>query len=214
MLAALAPFVALTLTLAPAAQDWKQKPYVDWNLEDTISLLNDSPWARTKDRIVMINPWRAYRVSYVIRLHSARPVKLALAKAAQFFPERNLLNVSPFDLSKAEAFIESITFGDFIVVSISVAPYRLLGSLRDTSLEDLKKVTSLSIGDTRLPLLHYLPPRQTSTREALFFFERPSSAVSKSDQLRFSTEFEGRRRVKLQHRFKFKEMDFEGRLEF
>jgi len=212
----------------------KMKPWTEWSEKDAQKILDDSPWARTQVETdtseMFFSPTtqgnsgagttrgtqgatnQATNVNFHIRLLSAKPVRLALA--------RTITAKQPDMAASMKAFVDR-DFSEFIVVAVSwdstdqrySGPAMQLFNSANTGL--LKNKTFLEVkGGQRNFLGQYLAP-QSDGLGAKFIFPRmvdEKAFVPADGELRFWSEFSAN--IKLNMRFKLSEMTYEGKLEY
>ena len=206
----------LTLGLAPADKPWTEKPQAEWTLEDSQAVLWDSPWVEHKTFTDYVTHRFFREVRCYARLHSARPVRLALARLAQYQPGRHLRYAGPIDNDTVLETAQSLDTPGEISLTLTCTARRYRWMLEAESFEALRDSTYLILGKgkKKLPLAFYHPPSQTISRDALLRFRRPDGLDSLGKEIRFVCRFGTRRKVELDFKFKLKDLIFEGRLEY
>ncbi|RPJ56368.1 MAG: hypothetical protein EHM23_23760 [Acidobacteria bacterium] len=114
--------IFFVLALFPESAVW-EKDFHSWSLEEALSILNDSPWAReqTATRVVggigsgIAGEKEIYERFYV-RLLSARPIREAYARA-----DRLISNTESVDPTAAKSAKDSLDLdtSDWIVVAVA-----------------------------------------------------------------------------------------------
>ncbi len=206
----------LTLGLLPADKPWTEKPQDEWTLEDSQAVLWESPWVDHKTFTDFVTHRFFREVRCYARLHSARPIRLAMARLAQLQPGRHLRFAGPVDNDKVLETAESLDTPGEISVTLSCTARGYRWMLEAESFETLSESTYLVLGKEKrkIPLSFYHPPSQTISRDALFRFHRPHGADPLKKEIRFVCTFGDRRKVDLDLKFKIKDLVFEGQLEY
>jgi hypothetical protein len=120
-----ATIIVTPLGMAVAhAQFWAQKEKEAWSQQECARMLRDSPWAAQvlgvmdPNEISLVGPARP-RITYVVQLWSAKPVRMAMARNVQFEPR--FMNLSPEERQRmytdAKGFIEE-NYDDAVVAHI------------------------------------------------------------------------------------------------
>lgn len=205
-----AVFVLLfTLATSYAADFWVKKPYSKWSADECERMLEDSPWAQTKNlvtpsavppvvvrqQIVGIpNPdvggETAPEISYSTQFRSAAPIREAVVRSAQLrahYDKMTPQQKSEFDANAAKFL--SATFPDTVVVVVTfrsnVTAYDsdLRNYWKSQSAATLHETVFLNAGKERLQLLKYA----CENNEMEFVFPRPKTQLASDDLL--SIEF-------------------------
>jgi hypothetical protein len=215
-----------------AAQVWLQKQPEDWSQRDCERLLRDSPWARQLVAaldLAEVSLFRGSRprITYVVQLWSARPVRLALARNARF--DVRYLAMSPAEREQMDAdargFVEQ-SYSDAVVIEVIYGADRVATDkdLRffwgNQSLDSVKPHAALLTPRGRVELKAFTPkvggrdemqltfPRSVAGRPIL---EPGDDAFSlELDVPRFSNAPAHRLSV----RFDARKLLFEGKLEY
>lgn len=208
----------LALGLAKASSDkpWAEKPQEEWTLEETNAVLWDSPWVQHETYTHFVTHRIMREVRCYARLHSARPVRLAMARRAQLQPGPHLRYAGPVDNQEVRQLAESLDTPGEISLTVACTSRGYSFMLERESLETLQDSTYLLLGKDKkkVPLAFYHPPSQTATHEAFFRFPRPADAEPLKKEIRFVCTFGHRREIDLDFKFKLKDLVFEGRVEY
>lgn len=114
---------------------WISKEPDLWTLQDAERILWESPWVQ-EQRFRFYNSRRRVRqITYFVRLQSARPVRLALAKAFLSQPEDYVVSVNRTDPQKMHELSESFKLEDELVLSLIMSPRFVHTRLNNHSLE-------------------------------------------------------------------------------
>jgi hypothetical protein len=226
--------LALGSLFVLAAGFWEWKPYMEWSEEETVTMLTDSPWARThttvRNQFRLWNdshdfrPWdspcdcrealtalpvvatKGFTSSYYVRFQTASPIRRAVSRL-WFLKDR-------ISREQVEELVQSAPFERHIVVVVTAAP-ELAQSELDTictaSLQDAMCVLSLEDSGRSIPLCQYVSPRQAGTGEAYFVF--PRVRVVEPEETVVSFDCRINEEIRLLCDFRLGEMWFEGRLE-
>jgi hypothetical protein len=218
------------------------RPWREWTKKDVERVLNDSPWGRTQidtDTSEMFyrpqaapaartgasnadptrderggSTNRATEVRYRIRWFSSRPIRRAMAREVALREGE----LSERLLEFAEGAVESRTV---IAVTFEADDQRYAArvseSLNAATTATLKNSTYLERRDgTRVFLQEYIPPTANTVGAALFVFPRRVGELplltSDTGDVRFYSEYP--RDLKLNMKFKVRDMIYEGRLEY
>ena len=199
-------FVFAVLLVTPSyGQKFLEKPYKQWTLDDTNKILSSAPWAdqyqsergqiaaeniqqsidRSNNTISGSNRGNQGRVSapvpIIIRLHSALPIRQALARQMQIGAKYDKMSAeeqAKFDESTAK-FLECAVCKGYYVVTITkwrdTSDFVTDGIFQSLTLEDLKgKVWLMNDKDEKIELEQFTPPKK-ATDSAVFFFKRPAA---------------------------------------
>jgi hypothetical protein len=236
LICSLATFL-ISVPLSASAQ-WEKKAYSEWTDKDALRVLNDSPWGRTQvfttsatlfkqptsgrqgsTNPTVANNANATHINFRVRFLSAKPVRQAIIR---------LLEIRQKEPANEEmaAHLKSLASGDFleiIVVTVSVDSteaganmQEALSLLYKRGTADLKNNTFLEIkGGKRVFLQEYQQPKKDGLG-GRFIFSRLVDGkpfiTPESEEVRFYTELDSA--YKLDRRFKVKDMNFEGKLEY
>ncbi len=212
----------------------KYKPWTEWNEKDAQKILDDSPWGQTQtetDTSEMVYtpttrpaPARAQgersevlsirpQTSIIrIRLLSARPIRQAFA--------RTITAKQPEMAESMKAFVER-DFAEFIVVAVAFdstdrrASGPVMQILNSANTGILQNNTYLEVkGGKRQFLDQYQAPTQDGLG-AKFIFKRTMNGepliTPEMNEFRFYAEV---KQIKLNMRFKTKDLLYDGKLEF
>jgi hypothetical protein len=206
----------LSMVLTISGEDgsqWLAKEPALWSLQDAEQILWNSPWVQ-ESRFRFFNSRRRIRqITYYVRLQSARPVRLALAKAFLSQPERNVVSVKRTDPQEIEELSEQFRIPDELVFSLIISPRFVHHRLNDTSSETVRQTSLVQLGDQAVPLKEFVPPEKTTFGEAWFRFPRPK-VNSDVDKIQFVTRLEIPYRVSIKAEFQISKLLFLGELEF
>ncbi len=218
-LAALLPALLVTLwgaSLAADAEDslsWIVKEPAAWTLQDAEEILWSSPWVQER-RFRFFNARHAIRqITYYVRLQSARPVRLALAKAFLSQPDNFVVTVKRTDPGRMQELSEEFRLPGELVVSLIMSPQFIHERLNEQVYETLKKSSYLQYEGRKIGLKDFVPPSKTTFGEAWFRFPRPE-VTSSSRKLRFVTVLEVPYRVSVKVEFDTHRLVFLGKLEY
>lgn len=206
----------LGLGFSPADKPWAEKPQTEWTLEDSHAVLWDSPWVEHKTFTDFITSRIIREVRCYARLHSARPIRLALARLAQYQPGRHLRYAGPIDNDQVLQTAHDLDTPGEISLTVSCSSRGYGFMLEAESTKSLQQSTYLVLGKDkkRIPLAFYHPPSQTISHDAFFRFPRPKDPQSVGNEIRFVCTFGDRRKVELDLKFKLKDLLFEGQVEY
>ena len=180
----LAPLLlpAITLGSSLVQNAWQQEPYQNWNLSEVEKFLTDSPWAQLRQKGVVLgvdNPTGVSTApeSVVLRLRSALPMRLVLARLRQLKGKYDTLSDAgkkSLD-EKNKVLIECPACIDNYVASLAPGYGGRKGvpSILQTMAEAEVKLNvqmANEKGETR-PLVHFAAPKNQGD-EAVFFFAR------------------------------------------
>lgn len=161
--------IACALASTARAQFWAKQPFDQWSRRDCEDLLNNSPWTQSRiiEKVILeqihepasvAGREQPAKITYTVRLLSARPVRQAMVRLARLGPDYTKLTPEqrqPVD-ARQNAFIEQ-KFDDRVVIQIeyttSALPYRteLVTRWRARPEEDLKKDFYLATARGRIP---------------------------------------------------------------
>ena len=175
VIAAAAIIVAFFLTTPSSAQKAWQRPYQQWNIDDTEKVLTDSPWVHTLQKggvssIPFPNMGARSMGGVTLRLRSGLPVRQAIVRLRQI--KANYDRMSPeekaaFD-ERQKISLECPGCKNNYIVALYPPPSRL----KEIPLDVLKGYIQLrnDRGESR-PLVHIELPG-TASDEAILFFSR------------------------------------------
>lgn len=233
-------FVIFCATSGLLAQSGKQ--WLEWDLKETMRILNDSAWGQTQLETKQADAGSAAitntgssrsmvprdaskdspgaitsYIKYYIRLLSAKPVRQAVVRkliidSPDMDPERK---------QQLQAFAEAST-SEFIVVAVAAeAKDPSMGgeatqAFKNATLESLKESTYLERRDgQRVPLANFVAPVADGLG-AKFVFPRMLNNQPfldrESGQLRFHSQLS--KKIKLEARYKVSDMMYDGRIEY
>jgi hypothetical protein len=228
--------MAFSLTVSSAIAQKKLKPWTEWSLTEAEKVLTDSPWAHPQVDMELADPNRLNRskvfgvgnedarsrlneerVSYFIRIYSARPIRQAFIRLVQLQQK----NIDPETLARMNAFAEKQA-GDSIVMAVTVdgpdaKPIeKVMQVLRNETTGTLRSISYLERSDgKRVYLNEYVPPGKDGVG-ARFIFPRKLDGQpfldSKSASVRFRSEV-GEGSIKFDMIFNVKEMIVDGEVE-
>lgn len=232
----------ILLLTATSVVAQRAKPWMEWNMKETINILTDSPWGRTQletkeaergstavtntgSSATMV-PRDASKeapgaitsyIKYYIRLLSAKPVRQAIVR-------KLILEAPDMATERKEqltAFSEAAT-SDFIVIAVvAEAKDRSMGdeaikAFKSATIESLMDSTYLERLDGQRVMLSDFKPPVADGLGAKFVFPRMLNGQPflepGSGQLKFYSQLS--KKIKLQARYKVSEMMYEGRLEY
>lgn len=233
--ASLALVSLATCGLLWAKDFWKEKPFQEWTREECFRIFQDSPWVRLETRSI-INPSGAgisnpgvgpsgnrrgsvtgeervgdFAVSrqYYVRLQSAKPVRMALARLQ--------LIAGKVTEESAHRYIETAPGQGKIVIMISVPPGQDRTEFDGLNTQQISRHTYLVGKKSKKKVFveRYFPPAEVGGIEPVLVFPRLDSAGDElfpiqEKEMRFVSDIGGRINVK----FKLKHMVFDGKLEF
>jgi len=184
-----------------------------WTLESAEQILWKSPWVR-EGRFRFFNSKRRIRqITYYVRLQSALPVRLAMAKAYLSQPEANVIDVGGTDPEELEELSKQFRLPDEVVFAVIISPQFIHRRLNGYSFETLAESSYLQLGDKKIRLKEFVPPEKTTFGEAWFRFPRPELDLG-SGKIRFVTSLEVPYRISVDSKFDPSELEFMGRLEY
>jgi len=195
-------------------QPWISKEPSDWTLQDAEIVLWNSPWAKETSYRFFGSKGAIWKFTFYVRLHSARPVRLALARAFQM--QESDHNVIRADLSgePIEELAAQIQIPDEMVFSLIAFPPFIHNRLNSQSLAKLREKTYAVVGNReKLSLKDFVPPENSTFGEAWFRFARPQ-INSDFEEIEFVTSVEVPRQITIKAKFKVSELEFDNRLEY
>jgi hypothetical protein len=217
MTSLLLALVLSLLGLAPAFgsenMPWITKEFTEWTLQDAEQILWNSPWVETRRFRFFNARRRILQITYCVRLQSARPVRLALAKAFLSQPENYVVSVDRTNPQQMQELSERFKLPDELVLSLIMTPQFVHRHLNNHSFETLGKTSYLQYGGQKMGLKGFVPPEKTTFGEAWFRFPRPE-INSSSSKIRFVTSLEVPYRVSIKVEFDTSELKFLGQLEY
>jgi len=228
----------LAIGLLWAADFWEKKPYSEWTEKETEKMLTDSPWGdKTLVGDTMVSGGSpggmtgsgggrgggrrgaggssaggqdlARSQSVDVRLHSAAPIRMALAQRALLAG-----TLSPED---AEEFIKTHPAPGYVVVGVTIPGGRNRQPLGDDEIEELKEKIYIELKKSkkRISFERLVPPSQGRGRETYLYFPRTEDGadlfVPEEEEAKFRANLSSRTKIGIN--FKFKKMMFEGKLE-
>jgi len=208
--------VAIAFCLALNAPAQKvDKPFNTWSKDDALKILSDSPWAKKIDRTqpdssLSAAPNRGATSanapceqsardslsSIVIQLHSARPIREAIARMQQIatgYDKKTDADKAAFDTSQ-KALLDCPICSDYYVITIAYQSRQLLfGGMTTENFKPLVKLVN-DKGEEREVARFDAP--QTPRDVAVFYFKRTDdkgapfvTEDSKEVRLVFTKEF-------------------------
>ncbi len=220
-----------------AADFWEKKPYSEWTEKETEKMLTDSPWGdKTFIGDTMVSGGSpagmsgsgggrgggrrggggsaggedlARSHSVAVRLHSAAPIRMALAQRALLAG-----TLTPED---AEEFIKTHPAPGYVIVGMTIPGGRNRQPLGDDEIEALKEKIyfELKKSKKRVYFERLVPPTRGQGREAYLYFPRTEEGtdlfVPEEEEARFRANLSSRTKIGIN--FKFKKMMYEGKLE-
>lgn len=222
----LASCLAASFAFLVAGDFWEEKPWTEWDKDDALKLLQDSPWAETYQirgagsSIAIQGPSSATDITsavpdqreeasriYYLRFQSAKPVRMALAKLQ--------VDGGNVDMEKAQEFVEKEPAPGHIVLVLRLQPGMDPSSLQAATTESLKKNVYLLLKESqkRVYLKQYYPPEDN--QEAYLIFDRTENGEDlftvEEDEVRVVIELD--RQTQIKQKFELKDMVFEGKVE-
>jgi len=195
------------------ARPWADKVAAEWTLDDAEAVLWKSPWVAFDTYRFFGTRFREREAYFYVRIQSARPIRLALAKAYRMQPEPNVVKAGPVDQKDIEKVAEGMHLRDELVLSLICFPPSFHRRLNELGFAELTRETYLEVGKHHIPLKGYVAPDSSPFGEAWFRFVRPS-IDSASVNLRFVTTVKVPQRVKLEVAFDPAKLIFEDRVEY
>lgn len=192
---------------------WSVKEPAAWTLQDAEQILWQSPWVRHHNFRFFNSRRRVRQITYYVRLQSALPVRLALAKAFLSQPESNVVSVKDADPEQMLTLSERLKLTDELVLSLIISPQFFHRRLNELSLENLKRSSCLYYGRRKIGLKDFVPPEKTTFGEAWFRFPRPETEPV-PDKIRFVTKLEIPYRVSVNVEFDTAALHFLGQVEY
>lgn len=228
--------LVLTIGWLWAADFWEKKPYTEWSEKETEKMLTDSPWGDRMfigDTMMSSGPpgmsgggggrggrrrgggatsgeedlARSQNVN--VRLHSAVPIRMALARRA--------ILAGTLTQEDAEAFIETHPAPGYLILGITLPGGWNRGPLGDEEIESLKEEIYIELKKSkkRIRFERLVPPNRGQGRETYLYFPRTEDGkelfVPEEEEAKFRANLDSRTKVGVN--FKFKKMMFDGRLE-
>lgn len=227
------PTLALLVLLAvPAnAQFWEKKDWREWTKSEVEKMLNDSPWARKFQNVIVVHesiggPEREQTptISYVAQLRSALPIRQAVVRQMQFqvkYDKMSDAEKQNFD-QQAESYLNQ-DFSDRVVVHIiydsNVTVYR-------RNIDDIWRSSEATLRThlwlvpdkgNRVEIGKYIGPEGGAPEfELIFPKEVAGNRVINEDHRRFSVEIPGvsfnERRILIE--FDVRKMKYRGTFEY
>lgn len=230
-------------TLVYAAKKWEKEPFTEWSKETAFKVLTDSPWAkqqkfRTETALLTPSsgpiyapregsgghsegsrpdlsptPSAAGRETYTtavfnINFLSARPIRMALARLA-------MLN-GALDEKQAHQFVDQAATNQ-VAIAISVPGNQQESFMMDLETAQLLDSTYLELKKSKrkIYLEQYYKPGEAGNEQALFLFPRTKDGEElftlEEKEVKFVCQLGPR--MRLERKFKFKDMVFDGKLE-
>ena len=167
-----------------ARAQWDSRPYQQWTVKEAEELLINSPWAQTRAGLVSVGrldpPTDTVDTAVTVRLHSALPLRQALARLRQLknkYDKKSERNKAAID-AKNKPLLECLACVDQYVATMSPGPGSSNGVPRFLQTMSLA-VVKLNVhiknekGETR-ELVDFVRPK-TAGEDAVFFFSRFNS---------------------------------------
>jgi hypothetical protein len=192
---------------------WAEKDPAIWTLQDAEEILWNSPWVKERSFRFFNTRRRIRQITCYIRLQSARPVRLALAKAYLSQPESKVISVSKTDPAEMQRLSELYKLPDELVFSLIISPQFIHSRLNNHSFDTLSKTSHLRFGNQKIALKDFVQPAQTTFGEAWFRFPRPD-IDSDTSKILFVTKLEMPYRVSIKVEFDTSKLQFLGQLEY
>jgi hypothetical protein len=202
------PALLLVSALAPSAvaQFWEKKDWREWSKSECEKMLNDSPWARKFQNVIVVHqsiggPEREQTptISYVAQLRSALPIRQAVVRSMQFqakYDKMSDAEKNSFD-QQAESYLNQ-DFSDRVVVHIiydsNVTVYRKNIADIWRSSEATLRTHLWLVPDkgNRVEIGQYIGPEGGAPEfELIFPKELAGNRVISEDHRRFSVEIPG-----------------------
>ena len=230
----LACLACLLMVVVAVEAQKKFKPWTEWNEKDAQKILDDSPWGQTQTETdtseMFYSPTtpagagassgrtergalnQATNMNFRIRLLSARPIRQAFARV--------ITAKQPEIAESMKAFVER-DFAEFVVVAVAFdSPDRrasgpVMQILNSANTGILQNNTYLEVkGGKRQFLDQYQAPSQDGLG-AKFIFKRTMNGepliTPDMNEFRFYAEV---KQIKLNMRFKTKDLLYDGKMEF
>lgn len=212
----------LILTLSAAAaglfaispEDLEAKPPEQWTLEEVEAFLSDSPWARIRN--LMLAPrGRVYPVQFIVRVRSARPVLLALARRMAALPDERVRSAAPPDPSALRRTADSLTVSGQLLISVHCTDSAGLDGLNRQSIRTLRDHAYIDLAGSgrRIRPIAYEAPWKQSLHSAVFHFPRPTIEEA-GNRITFVARFGAPNVVKLEADFDPAKLRWEGQIEY
>ncbi len=232
-------FLLIVVFVYSAFAQKSAKPWTEWSEKELNKMLNDSPWGQTQTetdtsqmtysptpRSLPNRPLdspdatgsqgalnQATDVNYRIRLLTAKPIRQAMARRAQLNNPKMAEQLAAFANQKTDQYIVVAVDYDSKDRRFSGPALQIFNSANTGG---LKNVTYLEIKDgKRVFLQEYIPPTNDGMG-AKFVFPRNVDGkpfvTDDAGYLRFYSEMA--KRIKLNMRFRVKDMTYDGVLEY
>lgn len=204
--------VGMLVGILWAKDFWKEKPYTEWEKKEVARILLDSPWADAETfdlRGLDASGTAGAQRRYYIRFHSARPVRMAMA--------RNAVLEGRASEEQAQQFVDAHPAPGYVVVGLSVATGQARAELTRLTTESLKQRTYLQLKGSgqRVYLERYDNPNEVGGDEAYLYFPRLQNGKDlfspEEKEVRFSCELDPDTWINMP--FRLSKMVFEGELE-
>lgn len=240
----LAALLSVGAWIVGAGSNWyEDKPFEEWSEKEVQQMLAKSPWVETHvymaasggavvtgaaqnssrgmGRDVAVDPETRHYLRF--QWFSARPVRMALARMA-------LAQNSEIDREGLNQFATETMPDAVIALVLDSSPpgsgllRSIQRSLQEWTLEEASEETFLQVGKTKVPLKDYRPPQGDGTG-AKFIFPRtleggkPLLDPAQKD-VRFQTHVRiprrggGQESLRVRLKYKLKDMQFKGQLEY
>jgi hypothetical protein len=228
--------VVLTIGWLWAVDFWEKKPYTEWSEKETEKMLTDSPWG---DRMFIGDTMvsggspggmtgggggrgrgrgggatvsgedlaRSQNVN--VRLHSAVPIRMALAQRA--------ILAGTLPQEDAEESIKTHPAPGYLILGVTLPGGWSRGPLGDEEIESLKEKIYIELKKSkkRIRFERLVPPNRGQSRETYLYFPRTEEGrelfLPEEEEAKFRANLNSRTKVGVN--FKFKKMMFDGKLE-
>lgn len=226
-----------------AKKFWEEKPYLEWNHDQAVSILLDSPWSQSQTfgqsqlsgARSPASPGEPSSPTSPESNTSGPVPRLGEIRSGDFSVSRQYYvrfqSASPVRMAlarmamlrgrvseqQARQFVETAPFPGYIVVVVSLAPGQERTELDTVTTDLLKNSTYLLLKKSkqRVYLERYVSPQEANANEGIFLFPR-----AKNGEELVSVEEEEIRfisklnpRTELNRRFKLRDMVLNGKLE-
>jgi len=201
------------------SEELEEKPWVGkepaiWTLQDAERVLWNSPWAKATSYRFFGSKGDIWKFTFYVRLQSAQPVRLALARAFQMQQADQYVIRADLSEEPIEELAERIRIPDEMVFSLIAFPPFIHDRLNGLSVEELQKKTYLQVGRSgKIRLKAFVPPEKTTFGEAWFRFPRPEIDPV-AQKIRFVTSLEVPRQIAIKADFDVSKLEFGRRLAY
>lgn len=220
-------------SLLLAADFWEEKPWTEWDKDDALELLQDSPWAEVYtirgagSSMSVLGPGSAGDLTsaapseretgrgqasriYYLRFQSAKPVRMAVARLQTDGGE-----VSGEVGARLQEFVDTHPAPGHVVLVLRIQQGMDATALKAATTDLLKNNAYLLLKKSkkRIYVKQYVPPKDNL--EAIFVFDRMENGEDlftvEEDEVRAIIEID--RQTKINQKFELKDMVFEGQVE-